>query len=346
MNLDFLKLDLRKLLRRPRAGTLLALDLRPSQASLCQVDRQGRPTFLKRLPLSPDQQHSREALAELLSRQVREHNLAGSPCVSVLHRPDYQLLLVEAPQVPEAEILSALRWKIADQIDFPVNEAILDYFELPPGQTADTRQIYVVAARESVVQARVDLLRGIGLDPAYIDIAEKAQRNLAARLPEDEQGLALLEIAEDESLLTITRQGQLIFSRAIAFGTGNLVDGLVESAGFAPEMARAQIGTEGLGEPEILTDILPAAQQILRQQAERLALELQRSLDYYDSRFRRGAVRQTYVLFDSLHVPHLAPYLGVLTGAACRDFPAIDGRDASHRMGLLSYGAALRELLS
>lgn len=346
MNLDFLKIDLRRLLRKPMGGSLLALDLRPTQLCLCQVDKQGRPMLLERLPLSKDQQVSREALAALLDRVVRERHLAGTPCVVVLHRPDYALLLTEAPQVPEAEIQSALRWKIGDLIDFPVNEAILDYFELPPLQAGEARQLYVVAARESVIQERVDLLRGVGLEPAYIDIAEKAQRNLAARLPEDEQGVAVVEIGETESLLTITRRGDLLFSRTLPFGLDTVLEQVMQQTELSAGMARSYLAGQGLLDGD--SEDPPAAQLALRFATERLALELQRSLDYYDSRFRRGAVRNLYLIFDGLYVPGLAAYLGTLTGTVCRDFPTVErpAHGATPSGCLLSYGAALRELLA
>ncbi|MEW5791779.1 MAG: pilus assembly protein PilM [Pseudomonadota bacterium] len=349
MNLDFLKLDLKKLLRKPSGGALLALDLRRTQICLCQVDRQGRIVLLERVPLTRDQEGSREALAGLLGRIVREYKLAGSPCITLLHRPDYTLLLTEAPQVPEAEIQAALRWKIADLIDFPVNEAVLDHFELQPLQPGETRQLYVVVSRERVIQERVDLLRGVGLEPAYIDIAEKAQRNLAARLPEDEFGVGVIEISDTEALLTVTRRGDLLFSRTLPLGVETLVEHISLSGGYSPDMARSFVASHGLANAEHDPDQHSLAEQALRQGVERLALELQRSLDYYDSRFRRGPIRALYFLFDGLYVPGLAAYVETLTGTPCRDFPQIEEAAAGHtaQQGcLLSYGAALRELLT
>lgn len=344
-----MKLNLKTALKIPsrKSGTggLLALDLRRTQLCLCQTDKQGRPNLLERFALNADQQVSREAVAELLEKILREKQLKGSRCLSLLHRPDYSLLLTEAPQVPNAEIQAALRWKIADLIDFPINEAVLDWFELPPGPSSEARQVYVVVARESVIQARVDLLRGLGLEPAYIDIADMAQRNLAARLPEDEQGVALLDIGDTESLLTLTRQGELIFSRILSLGAEALTENVTLLTGYSAEMARSAMAGHGLDPEQAGADT--SVQNALRQAVERLALEVQRSMDYYDSRFRRGAVKHLYLSFDNHYVVGMAAYLGTLTGMQCRDYPAIPLQkgNAAVRAGLLSYGAALREMM-
>lgn len=342
MNLNF-KTTLKLSSRKSGAGGLLALDLRRTQLCLCQVNKQGRPALLERFALNADQQVSREAVAELLEKLLREKHLKGSRCISLLHRPDYSLLLTEAPQVPNAEIQAALRWKIADLIDFPINEAVLDWFELPSGPSSEARQVYVVVARESVIQARVDLLRGLGLQPAYIDIADMAQRNLAARLPEDDQGVALLEIGDTESLLTLTRQGELIFSRILSLGAEALLENIILLTGYSAEMAPSAMATHGL-DPDPAADA--AVQNALRQGVERLALEVQRSMDYYDSRFRRGAVKHLYLSFNNHYVAGMAAYLGTLTGMQCQDYPAIPLQNGTAmRAGLLSYGAALREML-
>ena len=42
----------------------------------------------------------------------RELRVERHQCVSMLRQGDYQMLLIEAPNVPQAELKSAMRWRI------------------------------------------------------------------------------------------------------------------------------------------------------------------------------------------------------------------------------------------
>ena len=54
-----------------------------------------------------------------------------APTVSVLDPDSYRLLLVEAPDVPADELRAAVRWRVKDLIDFHVDDAVIDVFEMP-----------------------------------------------------------------------------------------------------------------------------------------------------------------------------------------------------------------------
>ena len=89
---------------------------------------------------------------------VRDHGLAGATCVGVLSPEQYSLRLVDAPEVSRAELGAAARWLIGDLVDFSVDDAVIDFFEVPQ-QTSRGRpnRIYVVAAEARVVQRTVDV---------------------------------------------------------------------------------------------------------------------------------------------------------------------------------------------
>ena len=114
-------------------------------------------------------------------------------CTTVLDQAEYSLLLTEAPDVPVEELRAAMRWRVKDLIDFHINDATLDVFDVPGERVAGrARQMYAVAARSAVIQKRVDLLDAANINLQVIDIIELAQRNLAGLLPEDARGVALL----------------------------------------------------------------------------------------------------------------------------------------------------------
>lgn len=167
--------------------------------------------FYKSLP-----NHKRSIV---LRQFVKHHSLKRVPCVGVMGIGHYQLFLTEAPQVPDSEVLAAARWQVQTLIDFSVEEAIVDVFYVPPSVRHPQKMIYAAVARQKVVQAHSEQLLGAGFKLTALDIPELALRNVAAKLPEDKDGVALLWLTPKHEMLTITRCGTLYLSRAVSRNT-------------------------------------------------------------------------------------------------------------------------------
>lgn len=187
--------------------------------------------------------------------------LARASVFSVLEPPSYQLLLVEAPDVPEEELRAAVRWRIKDLIDFHVDDAVIDVFEMPShSRGGQAKMMYTVAARAESVRKQVDLINDAGLSLEAIDIPELCLRNVANRVEEDGRGVALLYLSEDQGLLIVVRQGVMYLTRRIETG----VHTLASANGLRSELVAG------------------------------LALEIRRSLDYFESHYDQKPVFTLY----------------------------------------------------
>lgn len=210
-----------------------------------------------------------------LERLAADYHLKQSRCITSLDVADYNLLLTEAPEVPEAEMRSAIRWRIKDLVEFPIQEATIDLFPVPgddlPGRQ---RSVYAVAARNEAIRKRIELLQGCDINLDIIDIPELAQRNVAALLPQDDRGVVVLSLSENNGLITITRQSEIYLSRNIDIGLQHLL-GSEEQAGLF----------------------------------DRIVLEVQRSLDYYDSYFRMAPIKDLVMAPLAKPVPGLIEHL-------------------------------------
>ena len=193
----------------------------------------------------------------------------------MLDANEYSLLLTEAPDVPPDELRAAIRWRIKDLIDFHINDATLDVFDLPGEKAAGrARSMYAVAARSSAIQKRADMMSAAGINLDVIDIPEMAQRNLAALLPEDAKGVVLLSFTSGGGLITISKQSEIYLSRNIDIGLDMM-----------------------------------ASFQDTNELFDRIALEVQRSLDYYDSHFRQAPITTIALAPMPREVPGLVEYL-------------------------------------
>jgi len=227
---------------------------------------------------------------DALAKLSRRHRLGRRDCSIVIEEGAYSLLLVEAPDVPPEELRAAVRWRVRDMIDFHIDDAVIDVFDLP-GQKAGgrARMMYVVAARVPRVGEKAELARAAGLRLQVIDIPELAQRNVAACLPEDVAGVALLYLSARSGLITLTRQRTLYLARRIDVGLG-----------------------------EVITEGASAADRKVREWLDTLVVEVQRSLDYYERSFAQPPVANLVIAPLAHMVDGIAGYLGEQLGIAVR----------------------------
>ena len=57
--------------------------------------------------------------------------LNGFEFSTLLENGEYQMLTVDAPNVPAEEVKAAIRWRIKDSLNYPVEEATIDVLQIP-----------------------------------------------------------------------------------------------------------------------------------------------------------------------------------------------------------------------
>jgi MSHA biogenesis protein MshI len=224
---------------------------------------------------------------------------------SVMDPADYELLQVESPDVLPAEFKAAVRWRLKEAIDFPVEDAVIDVFDMP-GQAhrAGTKMMYVVAAKRQAIERQTAILRSAARHIDVVDIPELALRNLASHLPESEQGLILLWLLEKSAQLIVIKQTTLYFARHVHLSGDDV---------------------------------------------EAIALELQRSTDYFESQFQQAPPVNLIIAPRSDYAQRLAAALSKQTSMRVQSIDLVSamdlapGLDPSDRCSLLAIGAALRE---
>ncbi len=261
-----------------------------------------------------------------LADYVRENLPSKVPTIGVIALNSYNLLLIDAPNVAWEEMGQAVRWQIKDLIDYPLEEAVVDYFSAPqsPGRG---RMVYVVSAQMEVVQRQVDLLQRAKLKVKAIDIPELVLRNVASLLPEAQQGLGLLFLGPKSGIILVVQDEYLYVSRYIQHGS--------------EAMAR---NVQSQNQEDLL-DKSGDLQMIL----ENVVLNVQRTLDYYESNFGKTTVATVYLAPLQDDVPGLVEYLQDNLGAEVKDldlnalFPEADMSQGEQAQCFFALGAALRQ---
>lgn len=163
------------------------------------------------------------AQPDRLKELAIQHGLAAYDCHLVLPSDCYRRINVETPLVAADEMLEAIRWKINDLIDFPVDKAVIDYYPTPmPVRANSGKMLEVIAGPIDTIAEQVERCIKAGLQLKVIDIQETTLRNLAARLPENKRGIALLYLLEYSGTLLIQKDATIYVSRKFEIGYNKL----------------------------------------------------------------------------------------------------------------------------
>jgi MSHA biogenesis protein MshI len=191
--------------------------------------------------------------AAALDKVARDTGASSYRIVTMLSGGDYQVVTVESPNVPADELRTAVRWRLKDMLDFPADSATIDILTIPVDKAAGrTPSLFVMAARNSVIEERQALFNNAKLEMRVIDVPEMAQRNLSMLLAPEQRGLAMLTFADTGGLLTITYNGELYLSRRLDVTLAQILE---------PDHDRKHASFD------------------------KITLELQRSLDHFDRQF-------------------------------------------------------------
>jgi len=254
---------------------------------------------------------AQNATPEAAAATLRALNLPRMPVSGVLRPEDYQLSLIEAPDVPPAELRAAMRWRLRDSIDFRVEDAVIDLFDVPAqSRGGQGRMMYAVAARRSSVDRQAAVLASSSsLD--VVDVPELCLRNLAGLLPSAANGIAMLYLGGNSATVILVRGATFYFARQMNISAG---------------------GSGG------------------RLSSESVILELQRSLDYYERHFDQPPITRVAIAPAGAQAAELAASLGEESGFEVTLFDLNELMQCAAPLDietqsacLLAVGAALRQ---
>ncbi|MBF0188338.1 MAG: hypothetical protein HQL50_10490 [Magnetococcales bacterium] len=244
----------------------------------------------------------------------------------------YELFPAEAPNVPESELSTAMRWRIKDRLEYSPQEAVVEVFGLPgesmgAGDEGDGKKVYVVACRENEIKSIASTFHRQRLNLQAIDIVEMSLRNLAVLHEDDLEGIAMLLVERTSGMVLVTRQGTLYLARHFEIG----LDKMLEDLG---------------GSADVDREVLMNCRAI-----DTIALDVQRTLDYYESHFRQPPVSSLHIFPMEVMIPGIKSVISDKLGIRVKDYPVHELLEFSSEFDpldlsrcLTSIGTALRKL--
>jgi MSHA biogenesis protein MshI len=259
---------------RSDAFCCIGLDWRGiTLAYLRKINGKAELQFLETVPCDQN-----NPIVDLWSL-VKKHNLEGVNCSWVLNPSQYQLLSYDELPVKDEEFQSAVRWQIRKLLPFPIDDAYIDSFAIPPAQiTNPKKMIMIVAAQRSIIHPLALQISESGLNLTSIDIQELALRNITALYEKDDTTTALLYLQEKAGELIISRHKLFYFSRRLDWNFDFLTKSTLDH-------------------------------DTINAYLDKLSLEIQRSFDYFHSQWRIPAPARVLIVSLNPEILDVASYL-------------------------------------
>lgn len=230
---------------------------------------------------------------EARAKAIRSLGLHAGEVLALLEPSQYQILKVDTPNVPTAELKAAARWLVKELVDVHLDDLTLDVMHVGGDVQRTHRQLFVVAARNTAIKALSNTCEAADLNLNVVDSWECALRNVqtaqarADAMPE--RATAALLMQGEQCLLTISVEGELFFTRRLdgdprltARATGNLTPKPQEEAPLGFEYTPGtSLSGMGMGEDS---------------EESVLIIELQRSIDLWERSWPELPLARLYLL--------------------------------------------------
>jgi len=238
---------------------------------------------------------------------------ARSQALLVLRSEERQLLTLDKPEVPDAELAMAVRWPLGEALDTEADQLLCSALPLPRINDTLRPQVLAVASRVDLARAHLATLAAAGIDVTSIDVSDSALR-----------GMVLLQPARDDGCVVL------------AFAGAGISIGLLWRGQFCALRTLALPVRQPRDEAEF---------------EEHLALHIQRTADHFERQATQLSVRRVLALMPSLPASARASVAAALPlaatmfdlGSAVEMSDAVRERCANHNdLSALACVAAAR----
>ncbi len=276
------------LLRR-RSAPLLGVDVSASNVKLVELVPGSKTGMrLERYAIEPIERgavvdgnvEKPEVIADALMRAMRRsgtrtRNAAMAlPSSAVIAK---RILLPAGLLEEDYEV--QVESEASQYIPFAIDEVNLDFQILGPARDPDDVEVLLAASRKEKVEDRVAIAEMAGLKPIVVDVEPYAARtaidHVTAFLPNHGDGaiIAVFDIGQSTTNLTVVLNGQTIFERDQTFGGSQLTEDIVRLYGLTYEEAELKKRSGDLPENY--------GSELLDPFVEQGATEVARSLQFF-----------------------------------------------------------------
>lgn len=230
--------------------------------------------------------------------------------VSVAENKVYSRILL-MPMMSEAELSSAIKWEAEQFVPIPVSEVELDFSIIAENvQGTDEKKmlVYLVAAPKKYLQAMVDFLTGIGLEPIAVE-SEMVAVSRSLTFGAGTGTSLIIHMGAMSSVIAIVDGSALTFSYVAESGGVSLTRALSQSLSLPLPQAEEYKRTYGLDTSQLEGKVRSGLLIVL----DGIVNEVRKAMEYHLSS-RKSRVSRIVLSGGGAYLPEFGAYLSEMFG--------------------------------
>ena len=329
----------------------MALDLGPTALKMVILDCRKNPpqvvdilfhVYSEKAPALNDPAAGEffyNLLAKVLSSyRNRGFQVAMSMPAELVVRQELQL-----PRTAEKDIPHAVYWALKEKMEQSPDIFQRDHLVLGSSRQGqrETMNLRVYMAKQDDVVRMEALFDRLGLPIQYLEPADVAMAAAFVHCPPSEMGEnpLVINLGVEGSTITIMYQNLPFLSRQVSINTRNWTASLALKKGLDEETSRQLIFEHGVSyfrhrfDQPTGSELQEEVFKALEADVQQLALEIHRTIDYFQSSMHKGKVGQLILSGGGARLPDLDHYLAETLGISCSVYDPLEQLDFSACQG-------------
>jgi type IV pilus assembly protein PilM len=209
---------------------------------------------------------------------------------------------ISLPAMPPEELDDQIHWEAEQYIPFDINDVNIDFQLLEPSEQDPSKMnVLLVASKKDIINDYLTVFTEAGLRLVVVDVDSFAMQNTFELnyAVEPEEVAALVNIGASIMNMDVVKEGVSLFTRDVQMGGNLFTEEIQKQFGISGEEAERLKITGDTNDPELL-------QGIISRINETLAMEIRRSLDFYNANAAEGKISRVFLSGGGAKTPQLA----------------------------------------
>jgi type IV pilus assembly protein PilM len=226
------------------------------------------------------------AVVEGIRDLVARHKIKAREVITAVAGHSVIIKKITLPNMSEDELNESIQWEAEQYIPFSIGDVFLDTQVLNRGgDDAGQMEVLLVAAKKDIIQEYTSVITEAGLKPLIVDVASFAIENCfdlnSGAVPNEI--VALVNVGASLVNINILSNGITSFTRDINMGGNQFTEEIQKQLNVSYEEAEALKLGGNISSSQSTTEAIVPQEvgAILRSTSEALAVEIQRSIDFY-----------------------------------------------------------------
>jgi type IV pilus assembly protein PilM len=312
--------------------TFLGIDLRVNSVKVVEVEKGPQGEIIKNwglteIPYDLVDKHPQkeDAQAEALQKLLKTRKIKTKDAVVVVGGNDVYVKLFTLAEIAKTELAEVIKWKFAEEIPFPIEEGLIDFYTLPRAATTfSEKKEYLAACINQKLYREIEyIIRKAGLNLAAVTILPDALQKVfePEMIKERDKIITLMYMGKRTTNLSIFKDINLEFNRELSIGGENItlaMSGVLVSAEgrveISPEEAEKIKIEHGIPldvekYPKFAEIPVTQLQAMVRPALERGQDEITRTFEYYKGQTGEAAIDKILITGGSSMTINLVEFL-------------------------------------